>query len=77
VQQLNEGPTAAAAAAISLHEAFPPRGGIRLFEPGLLDEGQKAVERFVAEEYVLDLVSALDGYRWGMGEARCWQSYGF
>jgi hypothetical protein len=48
-------------------QAFPPRGGIRLLAAKDPASEPPAVERFVAEEYLLDTLEAEEGDRWGAG----------
>lgn len=57
------GTPAAAAAAASLRAVYPPRGGLALLPRDKVEEGRPEVERFVAEEYILDSVAAYDGHR--------------
>lgn len=54
---------AAAARAMSLRAAYPPRGGLVLLPRDKVEEGRPAIERIVAEEYILDSVSAYDLHR--------------
>ncbi|KAI8470277.1 MAG: armadillo-type protein [Monoraphidium minutum] len=57
------GGPAGGAAAAALRAAYPPRGGLVLLPRDKVELGRPAVERFVAEEYVLDSVAAYDGHR--------------
>jgi len=41
-------------------QAYPPHGGIRLLEPQHTDAGRPAIERFVAEDYIIDTMAAFD-----------------
>jgi nuclear cap-binding protein subunit 1 len=50
-------------AAAALRAAYPARGGLLLLPRDKIECGRPAVERIVAEEYVLDSVAAYDGRR--------------
>lgn len=52
-----------ATARITLQRMFPPRGGIRMLDREVVEQGRPAVERFVAEEYILDALESLNGHR--------------
>eukprot|EP00983_Pelagomonas_calceolata_P030117 943610-Pelagomonas_calceolata.AAC.7 len=45
--------------------AYPPHGGIRLLEPQHTDGGRPAIDRFVAEDYIIDTLAAFDADRCG------------
>lgn len=60
-------PVSAAAAAASVRAAYPPRGGLTLFDRALLShkEGQEPTdtELFVGTEWIIDLLTTYDGHR--------------
>jgi hypothetical protein len=41
-------------------QAYPPRGIIRLLDPAQIEAGRPAIERFIADEYILDTLVAFD-----------------
>lgn len=44
---------------------YPPRGGMVILDAQYTDAGRAPAERFVAEEYILDLLNSWEGYRRG------------
>lgn len=44
---------------------YSPRGGMLILDAQYTEAGRPPAERFVAEEYILDLLNSWDGYRWG------------
>lgn len=42
---------------------YPPRGGMVILDSQYTDGGRIAAERFVAEEYIIDLLGAWDSHR--------------
>eukprot|EP00798_Chlamydomonas_sp_ICE-L_P025486 gene25486-11144_t len=49
--------------AATLRKVYPPRGGIRLLDRKHTEQERPAIERFVAEEYILDTLAVFDGHR--------------
>ncbi|KAF5829207.1 armadillo-type protein [Dunaliella salina] len=49
--------------AAAVQQAYPPHGGIRLLEPQHTDGGRPAIDRFVAEDYIIDTLAAFDADR--------------
>ena len=49
--------------AAAVLEAFPPRGGIRFLPPEATAGGRSEAERFVIEEYIIDVIHFWDGNR--------------
>ena len=44
---------------------YAPRGGMVILDAQYTDAGRAPVERFVAEEYFLDLLDSWEGHRSG------------
>ena len=42
---------------------YPPRGGMVILDAQYTNAGRAPAERFVAEEYILDLLDSWEGYR--------------
>jgi hypothetical protein len=43
---------------------YPPRGGIRILDRQYTEGGRPAIERFVAEEYIIDLLNTFESHRY-------------
>lgn len=46
-----------------LVQAYPHHGGIRLLEPQHTDAGRPTIDRFVAEDYIIDTLASFDNDR--------------
>lgn len=48
---------------LDLHCRYPARGGIRILELQYTDGSRSPLDRFVAEEMIIDLLVAFDAHR--------------
>eukprot|EP00775_Hariotina_reticulata_P013002 gene13002-13131_t len=62
---------ARAETAVSLQDRYPARGGMSILERQYTDAKRPAVERFVAEEYIIDLLGAFDSHRVELAQMLC------
>eukprot|EP00878_Enallax_costatus_P027800 GHUV01029957.1.p1 GENE.GHUV01029957.1~~GHUV01029957.1.p1 ORF type:complete len:695 (+),score=274.57 GHUV01029957.1:1025-3109(+) len=57
--------------AIKLQGRYPARGGMRILESQYTDGSRGALERFIAEEMIIDLLAAFDAHRVELAQMLC------